>query len=146
MNINLILASHGYYALETLKTAKMIIGSLADEVSVISVTPDKTYDECLKELQDYYRSVEDKEKGVLIFTDIYGGTPANISVYLAMTEPDILVYSGFNLPVLMELLISDPDNLEGAASVIEAAYSIGLVNISKKLKESEENGDQVDSY
>lgn len=146
MAINIILASHGYYAQEALNTAKMIIGEAADKALVISVTPMKTYDMCLAELQQLYQSLPDKESGVLILTDIFGGTPANIAGYLTLTEPDIQVYSGFNLPVLMELLIMAPQTLADAGELIERAYAGSLVNISEKMKEGMENGDQVDSY
>ncbi|MFT4008226.1 MAG: hypothetical protein QM683_22385 [Lacrimispora sp.] len=147
MGIRIILASHGLYAQEALNTAGMIIGDIAKYVDVISVTADKSYDQCLKELLDLYASYEDKGSGVLILTDIYGGTPAKAATYLALTEPDILVYSGFNMPVLMELFIARPETLEKAGAILERAYEMGLVCMNDKLKEKgEEDGDQMDSY
>ncbi|GLC78015.1 PTS sugar transporter subunit IIA [Lacrimispora brassicae] len=147
MGIHMILASHGLYAQEALNTAGLIIGDIAKYVDVISVTAEKTYDLCLKELLDLYASYEDKRSGVLILTDIYGGTPAKAATYLALTEPDILVYSGFSMPVLMELFIAQPKTLEEAGTIIERAYEMGLVCINDKLKEKgEQDGDQMDSY
>ncbi|MDR0923007.1 MAG: hypothetical protein LBN31_01460 [Hungatella sp.] len=147
MGIRIILASHGLYAQEALNTAGLIIGDIANYVDVISVTADKSYDQCLKELLDLYTSYEEKGAGVLILTDIFGGTPAKIATYLALTEPDILVYSGFNMPVLMELFIAQPVTLEQAGDIIERAYDMGLVCINDKLKEEgEQDGDQMDSY
>lgn len=147
MGIRIILASHGLYAQEALNTAGLIIGDIAKYVDVISVTADKSYDQCLKELLDLYASYENKGSGVLILTDIYGGTPAKAATYLALTEPDILVYSGFNMPVLMELFIARPETLEKAGAILERAYEMGLVCMNDKLKEKgEEDGDQMDSY
>ncbi|MDR1772973.1 MAG: hypothetical protein LBS02_20430 [Hungatella sp.] len=147
MGIRIILASHGLYAQEALNTAGLIIGDIANYVDVISVTAEKSYDQCLKELLDLYASYEEKGAGVLILTDIFGGTPAKIATYLALTEPDILVYSGFNMPVLMELFIAQPGTLEQAGDIIERAYKMGLVCINDKLKEEgEQDGDQMDSY
>jgi PTS system mannose-specific IIA component len=147
MGIRMILASHGLYAQEALNTAGLIIGDIANYVDVISVTADKSYDQCLKELLDLYASYEDKGAGVLILTDIYGGTPAKVAAYLALTEPDILVYSGFSMPVLMELFIAQPETLEEAGGIIERAYEMGLVRMNDKLiEEGEQDGDQMDSY
>lgn len=147
MGIRMILASHGLYAREALNTAGLIIGDIANYVDIISVTADKSYDQCLTELLDLYASYEDKGSGVLILTDIYGGTPAKAATYLALTEPDILVYSGFSMPVLMELFIARPETLEEAGTIIERAYKMGLVCINDKLKEEgEQDGDQMDSY
>lgn len=146
MALNFIVASHGFYAQEALNAAKLIIGEAADKIHVISVTPAKTYSICLEELQDLYASFEDKESGVLILTDIYGGTPANISSILALNKPNIQIYSGFNLPVIIELCLSAPQSLDDACRVIESIYSESFVNVSEKLKEGAEDGDQVDSY
>ncbi|MDR2024906.1 MAG: hypothetical protein LBQ71_17065 [Hungatella sp.] len=147
MGIRIILASHGLYAQEALNTAGLIIGDIANYVDIISVTADKSYDQCLKELLDLYASYEEKGAGVLILTDIFGGTPAKIATYLALTEPDILMYSGFNMPVLMELFIAQPVTLEQAGDIIERAYDMGLVRINDELKEKgEQDGDQMDSY
>ncbi len=147
MGIRIILASHGLYAQEALNTAGMIIGDIANYVDIISVTADKSYDQCLKELLDLYASYEDTRSGVLVLTDIYGGTPAKAATYLALTEPDILVYSGFSMPVLMELFIARPETLEEAGTVIKSAYQMGLVCINDKWKEEgEQDGDQMDSY
>ncbi len=146
MGIRIVLISHGLFAQEAVNTAGLIIGDIAKEVDVISVTADKTYDMCLTELQSLYEMVSGQGQDVLIFTDIYGGTPANIATYLALCNENIQVYSGFNLPVLMELFIARPDTLEAASKVIEQAYAISLVNINSKMKEAEVNGNQVDSY
>lgn len=146
MGIHIILTSHGLFAQEALNTAGLIIGDIADRVDVISVTPEKTCDMCLAELQNLYEGYADKEAGVLILTDIYGGTPANISSCLAITKPNIKVYSGFNLPVLMELLIARPETLTAAGELIERAFAMSLVDISKKIQEVNENGNQMDSY
>lgn len=146
MSIRIILASHGLYAQEARNTCELIIGDAAKCADVISVTADKSYDQCLKELNELYESYEDKENGVLILTDIFGGTPANISTYLAVTNPDVVVYSGFNMPVLIELFMSNPKNLDEAKSIVENTYEASMVCISDKLKESGQGGDQMDTY
>lgn len=141
----MILASHGYFAQEALKSAEMIIGHTQSNVAIISVTPDKDYDTCLAEIQQVYTTL-DKAAGCLIITDIYGGTPANIATYVAIEHDDVCVFSGLNLPLLLELLLDNQATLTEVESKIENIHVDTLVNITKKLKGAKEDGNQVDSY
>lgn len=142
----LILASHGLMARETLNSARMIVQSTPENCGVVSVTEGKSYDAALEEMERLYEEL-DTSAGCLILTDIYGGTPANVATYLAMTREDILLYSGLNLPLVLELILSDHATLEELRQAIEELRPSLLVNVSEKIDEMEEdNGDQVDSY
>lgn len=145
MAINIILASHGLFAQEALKTAEMILGVPQGNAAVVSVTAGRTSEECLAELQEIYEKNEEKE--TLVLVDIYGGTPANIATYLTLTHEDVQVYSGLNIPMLLELFLSKPENLAAAKKIVEDVHSISLVDITGKAKEGMDNdGNSVDSY
>lgn len=147
MAINIILASHGLFAQEALKSAEMIIGLPQKNVVVLSVTKGKTYEESLDEIQTKLKALNEKNAETLILVDIFGGTPANVSTYLTLTNENVLVYSGLNMPVLLELCLSNPENLVEAKKIIERTYPQALVNITEKAKEGEkQNANQVDSY
>ncbi|WP_294879607.1 PTS system fructose subfamily transporter subunit IIA [uncultured Lactobacillus sp.] len=147
MAINIILASHGLFAQEALKSAEMIIGLPQKNVAVLSVTKGKTYEESLEEIQTKLKALNEKNTETLILVDIFGGTPANVSTYLTLTNENVLVYSGLNMPVLLELCLSNPENLAEAKNIIERTYPQALVNITEKAKEGEkQNANQVDSY
>ncbi|BDR58898.1 PTS sugar transporter subunit IIA [Xylocopilactobacillus apicola] len=147
MSLKIILASHGKFALAALQTAEMIIGNSQEQVTVISVTPGRTYDECLAELQTIYQQYQKPGQEVLILVDIYGGTPANISTYLTLTAENVQVYSGLNLPVLMELLLSKPENLADAKKIVNEIGQNVMTDITAaSKKEVDNNGDQMDSY
>jgi Phosphotransferase system, mannose/fructose-specific component IIA len=146
MAISLILSSHGLYAQEALNSTKMIIGTPRIDVETISVTEGRSYDDCLAEIQEKYQKMKIDKEGVLVLVDIFGGTPANIASYLALTETRIQVYSGFNLPLLLELMALNPQTIEQAKEIIEMTYNNSLVDITKKLKEGSENGDNSNSY
>lgn len=143
----IILASHGLFAQEAKKSAEMIIGHEQENVAVLSVTEGKDYNTCLDEIHALYDQLDTKE-GCLIITDIYGGTPANVSTYLAIEHPeDVVVFSGLNLPLLLEVLLDAVSDLKELEIKIESIYADTLVNISKKLKGMvNDNGNQVDSY
>ncbi len=142
-----ILASHGFMAAEAVNSAGMILGDQPKNVDVVSVTPDKSYEECLDELHQKYEAL-DTTNGCLMFTDIYGGTPANIASYLSIEHPnDVVVFSGLNLPVLLEIFLDMNSDLKELEKKIETLIPTVCVNVSKKIKERmEEDADQMCSY
>lgn len=146
MAINIILSSHGLFAQEALRTAEMIMGHKEEAVGVISVTAGRSYEECLQELMETANQFSNQEAGLLILTDIFGGTPANIATHLMITQKNVQVFSGLNIPLLLELFLTKPATLVEAKSLIEAVYPEALVDITEKLKEGEKDGNQVDSY
>lgn len=143
----IILASHGHFAREALKSAEMIIGTKQENVAVISVTEDKSYDMALEEIKKTVQSLDTKD-GCLILTDIYGGTPSNIAVYMAIEDMEhIRVFSGLNMPLLLEILLDSSCSLAEMEEKIEQLQQQTLINVSKKLRERmESNGDQEYSY
>lgn len=146
MSLYLFVASHGEFAKATVATAEMIIGNKQDNVDTICVTEGRSYDECLVELQEKYDRIKESVDGVVILTDIYGGTPANIATYMALSFDNILVYSGCSVPLLLEYLLSQPQTLQEAMQTIDNAIPNVVINISQKLKEVNENADNIDSY
>lgn len=139
--IAVILSSHGYYAQEAVRSVEMIIGK-QENYGVISITPDKNLESAFVELNGIYEGL-DNCKGTLILTDIIGGTPSNICGKLMMSHDNILLYSGFNLPVLLEVMLNRGLPLEEIGGKIEAAYSQSLHNLNEMMK-GEESDDQVD--
>lgn len=147
MAINIIVASHGLFAQEALKTAEMILGVPQTNAAVISVTEGRTADECLAELNQVYTEKKGESEGTLVLVDIYGGTPANIATYLTLTAEDVQVYSGLNIPILLELFLSKPATLVEAKQIVENVHGVSLVDITAKAKEGmDEDGDSMDSY
>jgi PTS system mannose-specific IIA component len=97
--IGVIVTSHCRLAEEMLAVAEMIVGPLQN-CKAICFKPDQTVDELIKLMGDAIKEV-DRGKGVLILTDLFGGTPANIS--LSFQGPRVEVVCGMNLPMLIKL-------------------------------------------
>ena len=97
--IGVIAASHGRLAEEMLAAAEMIVGPLQN-CKAVCFKPAQSVDELIKLLGDSIKMV-DQGKGVLILTDLFGGTPANIS--LSFQGPGVEVVCGMNLPMLIKL-------------------------------------------
>ena len=97
--IGVVAASHCRLAEEMLAAAEMIVGPLQN-CKAICFKPAQPVDELIKLLGDSIKEV-DQGKGVLILTDLFGGTPANIS--LSFQGPGVEVVCGMNLPMLIKL-------------------------------------------
>lgn len=138
----IMLASHGGYAQGAMECIEMIMGK-PDNCEVISVLPDKTPELVLTEINQAYERL-DKSKGVLILVDIVGGTPCNLTGRLVMEKEQVLLYSGFNIPVLVEVMMNRHLNLEEMKEKIEAAYEISLINVNDMLKRDKEEKSYAD--
>ena len=97
--IGIIATSHCRLAEEMLAVAEMIVGPLQN-CKAVCFKPAQSVDELIKLLGDSIKMV-DQGKGVLILTDLFGGTPANIS--LSFQGPSVEVVCGMNLPMLIKL-------------------------------------------
>ena len=97
--IGVIAISHCKLAEEMLSVAEMIVGPLPN-CKAICFRPDQPMDEMIKLLKESIKEL-DQGKGVLILTDLFGGTPANIS--LSFLGPGVEVVCGMNLPMLIKL-------------------------------------------
>jgi PTS system mannose-specific IIA component len=100
MSIGVVVVTHGQLATELLNAAEMIVGDLPQFVAV-SIGWHDDVDvarEAIARSLEHVRS----DEGVLILTDMFGGTPANLGV--TFLEPDkVEVITGVNLPMLIKL-------------------------------------------
>jgi PTS system mannose-specific IIA component len=97
--IGVIATSHCRLAEEMLAVAEMIVGPLQN-CKAVCFKPAQPVEELVKLMGNAIKEV-DQGKGVLILTDLFGGTPANIS--LSFQGPRVEVVCGMNLPMLIKL-------------------------------------------
>ena len=99
--LGIVLVGHHDLAKSIKTVAEHVVGPLP-EVECISVFPEDDIDLKRKEIQKAIREVN-KKNGVVLLTDMFGGTPSNLAISL-MEEGKIEVISGMNLPMLVKLL------------------------------------------
>ena len=128
--IGIILISHGHFAEYAMKSAEMIVGK-QENYKIISVTDDKDLENVLSEIRDAYKKLKD-EREVIVLADIFGGTPCNAGSRMILDGCDITVYTGFNLPVLLELLNRELPT-EEIKDKLEEVYKNAFININDKL-------------
>lgn len=123
--IGVLITTHGNLGSELIKAAELIRGSLKGILHV-SVDQTKGVEDLKKEISTAIKKL-DQGRGVLILTDLFGGTPSNISLSF-LKEGKVEVITGVNLPMLLKL----PD-IRADMSLKEFAQFIkeyGIKNIS----------------
>ena len=123
--IGVLITTHGNLGSELIKAAELIRGSLKGIIP-ISVDQTKGVEDLKKEINAGIKKL-DQGQGILILTDLFGGTPSNISLSF-MKKGKVEVITGVNLPMLLKL----PDIREGM-SLKDFAQNIkdyGIKNIS----------------
>jgi len=123
--IGVLITTHGNLGSELIKAAETIRGALKGIVHV-SVDQTKGVEDLKKEISTAIKKL-DQGRGVLILTDLFGGTPSNISLSF-LKEGKVEVITGVNLPMLLKL----PDIREGMSLKEFARYikDYGVKNIS----------------
>lgn len=106
--IGIVILTHGRLADQFLETARMIGLNSDDHISAVSVDPSSSPDSLRETLEKVIREVDDG-KGVLILTDLFGGTPTNLSLSF-LSEGKVEVVTGLNLPMIIKAVNSRYDH------------------------------------
>jgi len=105
--IGLLIISHCDLGKEFLNAAELIVGRL-EAADSISITQTKESKEILEEISKKIRSLNQGE-GVLVLTDMFGGTPSNLSLSF-LNDEKVEVLTGVNLPMVIAVS-NDRDRL-----------------------------------
>jgi PTS system mannose-specific IIA component len=95
-----VIVTHYRLGEEFLQALRLIVPD-APPVQAVSVDPKQSVDEMREAIAQALRRAETGE-GVLILTDMFGGTPSNISLSF-LAEHRVEVVTGLNLPMLIKL-------------------------------------------
>lgn len=102
--IGLVVATHARLAEELVAAAGMIIGP-SDRVRSVCIEPGSSVESLRQQMSEAIAQVDADGDGVVIMTDMFGGTPSNIS--LAFLAPDrVEVVAGVNLPMVLKFFNS----------------------------------------
>lgn len=98
--IGIVVVTHAELGTELLRTAEEIVGKLP-RVEAVSIHATEQIDKARKKIEGVLQRVNDGS-GVLILTDLFGGTPSNL-VLSYLEAGRLEVVTGVNLPMLMKL-------------------------------------------
>lgn len=97
--VGIVVCAHFNLARELVLATELIAGK-QPQLKYVNISPEEDMDLVKKRLQEAIKEV-DAGEGVIIFTDMFGGTPCNISLSF-LNEGKIEVITGVNLPMLIK--------------------------------------------
>ena len=98
--IGILIATHGDLGCELIKAAELIKGPLS-QTTCVRIDETKSVEQINKEISTVIKNL-DQGQGVLILTDLFGGTPSNISLSF-LKKGKVEVVTGVNLPMMLKL-------------------------------------------
>ena len=98
--IGIVIVTHSQLGEALIDTAAFILGSKPDATVAVSVDLNENPEKLRRQIENAIKKVQ-QEKGVLVLTDMFGGTPSNLS-YSFLEDGRVEVISGVNLPILIK--------------------------------------------
>ena len=110
--IGMVIVTHGRLAAEFRAAMEHVVG-VQTQVATVMIGPEDVMDMRRTEIVDAVRDV-DSGQGVVVLTDMFGGTPSNLAISV-MGSGRTEVVAGINLPMLIKLAsVRDDCDLENA--------------------------------
>ena len=117
--IGILITTHCKLGDALIDAAQFILGERPEAMVSVSVDLNESAEVLHKKIAEGIEKVDQKE-GVLILTDMFGGTPSNLS-YSFLEEGHVEVLSGVNLPILIRAAnIRDKEDLSSLVVNLEA--------------------------
>lgn len=136
--IGLILVTHGQLADEFVNAMEHVVGK-QDDVVTVCIGPQDDMEARRAEIADAITRV-DSGNGVILLTDLFGGTPSNLAISL-LEKGRTEVVAGINLPMLIRLAGARKElDLAGAASAARDAGRTYITMASEFLGQTHEDG------
>jgi PTS system mannose-specific IIA component len=130
MKVGVVIVTHYRLGEEFLQALRLIIPD-APPFRSVSVDPHQSVEEMRKSIADALALAEAGE-GVLVLTDMFGGTPSNMSLSF-LDEHHVEVVTGINLPMLIKLATMSEDKpLEELAAFIKE-YGQRNISVASEL-------------
>jgi mannose PTS system EIIA component len=126
--IGLVLVTHGHLAAEFLAATEHVVGQ-QQRIEAICIAAD---DDMELRRADIAAAIKrcDSGQGVIMLTDLLGGTPSNLAI--SLMGPNIDVIAGVNLPMLIKL--ASVRKSLGVVAAVEAAQEAGRKYIAVASK------------
>ena len=113
--IGLVLVTHGRLASEFIRALEHVVGP-QERIEAICIGPEDDMESRRNDIAEAIARVDADQQGVIILTDLFGGTPSNLAISL-MKSDKIEVIAGVNLPMLIRL--------EGARKTMDVKAAVG---------------------
>ena len=133
----ILVITHAGLGQSLIETLEFIMNIKYENFAAISINIKENPDALLKKIKNGIKKVRHGQ-GVIIFTDMFGGTPSNLS-YSFLEEDKVEVMSGVNLPILMKAMeIRDKTPLMETVQIL-VEYGKRSISQASAILKGEEN-------
>jgi len=130
MSVGVVIVTHYRLGHEFLQALRLIVPE-APEFHAVAIEPNQTIEAMRRAIDDALRAA-DEGQGVLVVTDMFGGTPSNISLSF-LEDRRVEVVTGVNLPMLIKLAtLRDERALEDLARFIKE-YGQRNISVAREI-------------
>lgn len=133
--VGIILVTHMDYGSALLRAAELIVGPVND-CTCIKIDSAVEVEDAVHRLQEA-ADLLSRGSGVLVLTDMFGGTPTNLSLSLMGSRKeadDVEVLTGVNLPMLLRVLQNRTLPLAELADIALEAGCEGIISAGRVLR------------
>ena len=126
--IGLLVTGHANFGSGMTSSVNLIAGE-QEAYRYVDFLPTYSTEDLTRELTKALEELKDCE-GVIIFTDLMGGTPFNVSAQIGHGKENIRIVAGTNLPMLVEIVMSRKfmDYLDG---LVDSVLETGKEQVTK---------------
>ncbi len=133
-----MIATHGHLATGVQSTLRLFLSDEADKIETIDAYVDDT--DYTPQLKEFIESTADDELAI-IFTDMEYGYVNQKVLQLNYSKPNVIAITGFNVPLLMEILMTNPETGEEIEVIIERAKEEMKHSVLQLVDDSNNGGD-----
>lgn len=137
--VGIVIVTHGQFGNILIDTAETIFDTRLEAVAAVSIDLKEHVETLRKKINNGIKGVNQND-GILIMTDMFGGTPSNLS-YSFLEEGKIEVISGVNLPMLIKAvnLRKKENDLHTMGKTIET-YGKKSISLASELVKGNKRG------
>jgi len=130
--VGILIMAHAPLASAFITAARHVFKSVPDHLEAIDVLPDQNTDDVVRLAKEAIGRLNLGD-GVLVLTDVFGGTPANCSQKLDALD-HVIVLAGLSLPMLLRALTYRNDSLDVVFEMAQAGAQNGAIRVDSRKR------------
>lgn len=128
----ILIISHHTLAISLKETVAAVVGD-RENVSALCITKEERLEDFTERLKAEAERLK-KAGGLLIFADMFGGTPCNASVALFGSDEDVEIITGFNMPLVIEAVMKSEMKAAEITSMLMAKKEKTIIDVKSMMK------------
>lgn len=142
--LGLIVSGHGHFAGGLVSALKLLAGE-PEALQTVEFEAQDSIEILEEKIKAAVKALDDTD-GIVIMTDLQGGSPFNVSMKLALADKKLEVVTGTNLPMLVEAYMSRSmyDDAETLSEAVTAAGKAQVNRLEKKTVSAFDEDDEIE--